>query len=186
VVAGATYHAGRGIWQGVTTGNTSFIGIEAENTGHTTGPKADPWPEVQLDAYRRGVAAILNKIGADALMCCGHKEYALPVGRKPDPNFDMNNFRSQVAAIMAGTAPRPALVPAVGANNRSTLRSGARGPLVEELQRKLGVPVDGKFGPATEAAVRQFQREHRLVPDGIVGPRTWAAVIGNTPASHPT
>jgi hypothetical protein len=135
VAAGATYHAGKGNWQGVTTGNTSFIGIEAENTGLTTGPNADPWPEVQLNAYRRGVAAILNKIGADELMCCGHKEYALPVGRKPDPNFDMNKFRSQVAAIMADTAPRPGLVPAVGANNRPTLRSGARGSLVEELQR---------------------------------------------------
>jgi N-acetyl-anhydromuramyl-L-alanine amidase AmpD len=183
VAAGATYHAGKGNWQGVTTGNTSFIGIEAENTGLTTGPNADPWPEVQLDAYRRGVAAILNRIGTDALMCCGHKEYALPVGRKTDPSFDMNNFRSQVAAIMAGTAPPPAVV---DANDRPTLSRGARGSQVKELQGKLGVPVDGSFGPATEAAVRQFQREHRLAPDGIVGARTWAAVLENTPASHPT
>ena len=58
-----------------------------------------------MDAYRRGVAAILKKIRANAIMCCGHKEYALPVGRKPDPTFDMDEFRSQVGAIMAGIAP---------------------------------------------------------------------------------
>jgi len=101
VAAGRAYHAGAGIWQGITTGNTSFIGIEAENTGLTAGPNAEPWPDVQMDAYRRGVAAILAKIGADASMCCGHKEYALPAGRKTDPSFDMNDFRAEVAAIMA-------------------------------------------------------------------------------------
>ena len=82
VAAGRANHAGRGEWQGVTSGNTHFIGIEAENTG----TEADmPWPEVQMDAYRRGVAAILTHIGADPIMVCGHKEYALPRGRKPDP-----------------------------------------------------------------------------------------------------
>ena len=42
-----------------TSGNSSFIGIEAENTGLAN----DPWPAVQIHAYRRGVAAILKKIG---------------------------------------------------------------------------------------------------------------------------
>jgi N-acetyl-anhydromuramyl-L-alanine amidase AmpD len=175
VAAGRASHAGRGNWQGVTTGNSSFIGIEAENTGHTTGPRADPWPQVQIDAYRRGVAAILKKIGADPIMCCGHKEYALPRSRKPDPTFDMDNFRFQVAAIMAGTAPRASLIPAVDSQNRPTLRRGAEGSLVREIQTKLGIGVDGDFGPRTEAAVRQFQRNKGLVPDGIVGPQTWAA-----------
>ena len=58
LAAGKGYHAGAGSWQGVTDGNSHFIGIEAENTVETTGPRADPWPEVQLDAYARGCAAI--------------------------------------------------------------------------------------------------------------------------------
>jgi len=74
VAAGRANHAGAGSWQGIATGNTSFIGIEAENTGVRQGPNADTWPEVQMDAYRRGVAAILAKIGANPIMCCGHKE----------------------------------------------------------------------------------------------------------------
>jgi peptidoglycan hydrolase-like protein with peptidoglycan-binding domain len=109
-------------------------------------------------------------------MCCGHKEYALPIGRKDDPTFDMDDFRRQVAAIMGGTAPDAPLIPARDAGNRPTLRRGAKGPLVEQIQNKVGVHADGKLGSITEAAIRQFQRNHGLVPDGIVGPRTWAAI----------
>ena len=176
VAAGRCNHAGAGNWQGFTSGNTNFIGIEAENTGHVSGPKADPWPAIQLDAYRRGVAAILKKIGANAIMCCGHKEYALPQGRKPDPNFDMNDFRLQVSAIMAGTAPHPSVIPATDAAGRRTLRRGDSGELVKEIQPKIGVAASGIFDADTEAALRQFQRDNGLVADGIVGPRTWATL----------
>jgi peptidoglycan hydrolase-like protein with peptidoglycan-binding domain len=174
VAAGRCNHAGEGSWQGITTGNTNFIGIEAENTGFLEGPKADPWPAIQLDAYRRGVAAILKKIRANAIMCCGHKEYALPPGRKNDPKFDMNDFRMQVSAIMAGTAPLPTIIPAADGAGRPTLRRGASGALVKEVQTKIAVPATGSFDGQTEAAVRRFQRDHGLVADGIVGPRTWA------------
>jgi len=172
VAAGRCFHAGRGDWQGINTGNSSFIGIEAENTGLGN----DPWPEVQLDAYRRGVAAILKKIRANAIMCAGHKEYALPHGRKNDPTFEMVPFRQQVSAIMAGTAPAPSIIPAVDAENRPTLRRGATGALVEEVQRKIGIAVTGMFDGLMEAAVRVFQRRHDLVPDGIIGPRSWATL----------
>jgi len=176
VAAGRCNHAGRGNWQGFTAGNTNFIGIEAENTGHPTGPNADPWPAVQMDAYRRGVAAILKKIRANAIMCCGHKEYALPQGRKPDPTFIMNDFRVQVASMMAGTAPNPSVVPATDGDGRPTLRRGDTGALVKQVQTKVGVAASGNFDGETEAAVRRFQHDHGLVPDGIVGPRTWATL----------
>jgi N-acetyl-anhydromuramyl-L-alanine amidase AmpD len=176
VAAGRCNHAGTGNWQGFTHGNMNFIGIEAENTGVARGPKADPWPAVQMDAYRRGAAAILKKIGANALMVCGHKEYALPQGRKIDPSFDMDDFRLQVAAIMAGTAPLPYVIPVMDAEGRKTLRRGARGHQVKQVQLKVGVAASGSFDAGTEAAVRGFQRDHQLVPDGIVGPRTWATL----------
>jgi N-acetyl-anhydromuramyl-L-alanine amidase AmpD len=176
VAAGRANHAGRGNWQGLTSGNTNFIGIEAENTGHTSGPKAEPWPAIQMDAYRRGVAAILKTVGANAIMCCGHKEYALPQGRKTDPTFDMDDFRMRVAAIMAGNAPNPSIIPAADETGSPTLRRGDEGDLVEEIQATVGADVTGKFDAVTEAAVRAFQRLKGLVPDGIVGPRTWATL----------
>jgi hypothetical protein len=182
VAAGKCYHAGKGAWQGYKTGNTSFIGIEAENMG----THKDPWPEVQMDAYRRGVSAILKHIGQAPIMCAGHKEYA--PGRKPDPLFDMDPFRAGIAAIMKGTAPAPALIPQVEPKSpredvptpRSTLRRGSTGELVKQVQEKVGVAADGDFGSKTEAAVRVFQRTHDMVPDGIVGPKTWAALDGKS------
>ena len=179
IAAGRANHAGAGSWLGIESGNRSFIGIEAENTGV---PNDQPWPEVQMDAYRRGVAALLTHQGLPAGACAGHKEYALPRGRKIDPSFDMNAFRAGVAAIMAGQAPAPTLIPAFeptpapGKPPRLTLRRGASGELVSTLQRLIGAKVDGQFGAGTEALVRASQLKLGLVPDGIVGPRTWAAL----------
>jgi hypothetical protein len=95
VAAGHCNHAGPGEWQGVTAGNTHFIGIEAENDGLAD----DPWPDVQVEEYAKGVAAILDHIGAATIMCGGHKEYA-PT-RKIDPSFDMDRFRAKVSLARA-------------------------------------------------------------------------------------
>lgn len=65
------------------------------------------------------------------------------------------------------------------------IREGATGEEVRDVQRRLiargaRIPVaeqEGVFGPATEDAVRSFQRERGLVADGIVGPDTWAALV---------
>jgi peptidoglycan hydrolase-like protein with peptidoglycan-binding domain len=174
IAAGRCNHAGAGSWKDIVTGNSSFIGIEGENTGRGD----DPWPAVQIDAYRRGVAALLKHAGQSAEFCVGHKEYALPMGRKVDPDFDMGQFRLDVAALMSGATAPPPLIPAAepeGTARRPTLRRGDSGEWVTIIQRKVGAVADGQFGARTEAAVRDFQRRHDLVPDGIVGPKTWLA-----------
>ena len=175
VASGRANHAGAGEWNGITTGNSSFVGIEAENSGRSS----DPWPDIQLDAYHRGVAAILRHVGRAAASCCGHREFALPSGRKRDPNLDMDDFRLRVAEILGGTAPPPTLIPVaeIGGRSRPTVRRGDTGQFVTELQQRLGMPdSQAVFGPKTEAAVRAFQRERNIVPDGIVGPKTWAEI----------
>jgi peptidoglycan hydrolase-like protein with peptidoglycan-binding domain len=37
--------------------------------------------------------------------------------------------------------------------------------------------IDGKFGPSTEGAVKQFQIDNKLKEkDGVAGPETWGAI----------
>lgn len=174
IAAGRANHAGRGSWRGITTGNSSFIGIEAENEG---APRSE-WPDWQMDAYRRGVAAILRYLGKGAEMCCGHREYAKPDGRKIDPRFDMDVFREGVRDVMRGVARIRPIVPAADDTGNPTLERGARGDLVVLVQTAVGVEPDGVFGAATEAAVRRFQLRLGLRPDGVVGPKTWEHIRG--------
>ena len=68
---------------------------------------------------------------------------------------------------------------------RPTLRKGAKGDAVKELQERLlalGYDVgktgaDGIFGKKTLAAVKAFQRDRGLKEDGIFGILTWAKLI---------
>jgi peptidoglycan hydrolase-like protein with peptidoglycan-binding domain len=56
------------------------------------------------------------------------------------------------------------------------LRYGSRGSAVARVQQRLRIAADGVFGAQTLAAVRAFQRAHRLTVDGVVGPNTWRAL----------
>jgi hypothetical protein len=65
-----------------------------------------------------------------------------------------------------------------GRSGRRTVRGGG----VRSLQRVLGLPADGVFGPNTESAVKRFQRRHGLTVDGVVGPMTRRALgLGSGP-----
>jgi hypothetical protein len=64
----------------------------------------------------------------------------------------------------------------------SKLRRGAAGPEVKRVQEWLtlsgfAVQPDGKFGPATELAVRRYQRAKRLPDDGVVTPDCYALLV---------
>lgn len=78
------------------------------------------------------------------------------------------------ASDAKGFPPKPVQV-------SHTLKRGSRGAAVVALQQRLKrdyplyaskLAVDGIFGPATEAVVREFQRRAGLVVDGLVGPAT--------------
>lgn len=74
-------------------------------------------------------------------------------------------------------------VPPVAANHpfTTTTRRGDHGAVVMAVQARLihygaKITADGSFGPATEGAVKAFQRTHHLTVDGVVGRNTWAAL----------
>ena len=64
----------------------------------------------------------------------------------------------------------------------ASLRPGDEGERVRQLQEDLVAlgystgGVDGKYGPATEEAVREFQTSSGLVVDGVAGAATLAAL----------
>jgi peptidoglycan hydrolase-like protein with peptidoglycan-binding domain len=79
--------------------------------------------------------------------------------------------------------------------NTPLLARGASGSVVTALQKGLKKystpatdpgPVDGDFGPMTEAAVKAYQQDRGVQADGIVGDQTWwvpAGAAGATLAS---
>jgi peptidoglycan hydrolase-like protein with peptidoglycan-binding domain len=75
-----------------------------------------------------------------------------------------------LALACCGALATPALADA------EVLKRGSRGPVVVQLQQKLGIPADGVFGPQTGHAVRRYQARKGLVVDGVVGPQTAAAL----------
>jgi len=111
VAAGKANHAGAGQWDGANE-SVEAIGIEAFNWGASIPfPTRELWSPVQLDAYDRGVAALLAHIGQDASHFCGHREWATPPGRKPDPSgIDLDAMRARVAAIMEPMTPTQARI----------------------------------------------------------------------------
>jgi peptidoglycan hydrolase-like protein with peptidoglycan-binding domain len=57
-----------------------------------------------------------------------------------------------------------------------TLRRGDTGDDVKLLQAAV-MPHDGRFGPQTERAVRDYQQANGLKVDGICGPATWRSIL---------
>ena len=69
---------------------------------------------------------------------------------------------------------------------------GSTGSSVSALQEKLNangydLEVDGQFGPATQKAVKDYQKKKGLQVDGIAGAETWGSLLQSPAAqSGPT
>lgn len=77
--------------------------------------------------------------------------------------------------------------------DHDTIRKGAKGPLVVEMQGRLlahgrTLPkygADGDFGTETETALKQFQGVNGLTVDGVCGPSSWSALLKEPEANPP-
>lgn len=96
-----------------------------------------------------------------------------PASARPRPDAPVVLTNAPASAAAPTQPPAHTSAPVVA---RPTVKKGSNGPAVADVQRRVGVLADGKFGKGTEAAVKRFQSAHGLKPDGIVGPNTWAAL----------
>lgn len=188
IAAGRANHAGAGSWNGLNK-NSSFYGIESENTGYGSGSRAEPWPLEQLLTIAKVTAALINYDVSKIPNCCQHKEYA------PNRKIDMhsisgdqmrqltlnvcNEHNGQAPAPAPAPTPAPAAPPVDGSvdlvaiaagielASKQVIRLGSKGEAVKWAQvllnNKLGsnLAVDGDFGPATERAVKELQTNVR-------------------------
>lgn len=168
-----------------------------ERNAHTV-----PWRRPQIIALRNTCAALLSKLRSGVDRMIGHNDYAGATQGKWDPgNLLIHqvpgrwNLRDEVQKRMNGfvfpgeDGPRPIpnptpappkpIPPAPAPEHAGVLLyRGMNGPAVRRLQETLRrwyskLAVDGAFGPATEAAVRDFQSlRPPLDVDGVVGPAT--------------
>ncbi|MEU6075966.1 D-Ala-D-Ala carboxypeptidase family metallohydrolase [Micromonospora sp. NPDC047074] len=88
-----------------------------------------------------------------------------------------------ISAVTVATVSAPAQADACYTWNR-VLKEGTSGEDVRQLQiRVSGYPgynarivLDGKFGPATKAAVIRFQKAYGLAADGVAGTNTYSKI----------
>lgn len=70
----------------------------------------------------------------------------------------------------------------VTAEDMPLIKKGSKGDAVRKLQEMLNAKgyklnVDSDFGPATDAAVRAYQKANHLEVDGEVGQNTWSSLF---------
>lgn len=129
-------------------------------------------------------------------------QYASPTTPIPggQGHYDLSVAEESWLAASMTPAPEPGPAPVPGGGGTPTpasepdpapepqggfvpplLKNGSFSSSVKAAQTLLNLhdaklAVDGVFGPATEAAVRNFQTVLHLTVDGIVGPATWTAL----------
>jgi peptidoglycan hydrolase-like protein with peptidoglycan-binding domain len=96
-----------------------------------------------------------------------------------------------VTAGTANAAGAPAPIKLTSSQCPTDITYGQISGCVTELQELLNnhgarLGVDGDFGPATLAAVKNYQASHGLSVDGIVGPATKASLDGSSTPPPPT
>lgn len=185
VAAGRANHAGSGGWRGL-SGNSSVYGVEIENIGNN----GEPWRLDQLDTAARVAAALLGNPDAS----CHHKEWT---SRKPDMHTVSGDAMRQATRNVMGQPSVPAGPPvdlvaiaaAIAEARKHTLREGDNNDHVKWAQAGInnlsgrGLAVDGAFGPATAAAVRDLQKFFGLPETGVVDAAVWGILFDLKPAA---
>lgn len=157
---------------------------------------ADSYDEKDCKANPNHVGMVTAVSGNSFTVTEGNKSTSKQVGtREMKVNgryirgFCLPNYAAAAKRLSKTTSPA-ATTNAVSAFKTVSvklpvLKKGASGAPVEALQCLLltrGIScgdsgIDGSFGSDTNAALKQFQKEHGLAVDGSCGSATWAELI---------
>jgi peptidoglycan hydrolase-like protein with peptidoglycan-binding domain len=163
-------------------GRGEDAGARGKDASAGRGTNASGSIKATASQSRREVRRLQRKLGVPADGVFG------PQTKRAVKRFQRRH--GLVADGVVGPVTRSALGLGAGPVLKRERRGGGQGPArragrrsarqggggVRALQRALGIPADGVFGPQTESAVRRFQRSHGLTADGVVGPDTRRAL----------
>lgn len=154
-----TYHVGNS--------NRRALGVCMVGDFRVQDPTKEQW-----NALYDLLVHLMSMLNVNANNVWGHQEFP-GYSWKPCPSLSMEQIRSNLIKNK-----RIIISPVKESASMSVLKRGDRSPDVKTLQENLnslghncGV-ADGIFGPATENAVKSFQRSANLTVDGIAGPQT--------------
>ena len=85
----------------------------------------------------------------------------------------LKSYQKEHSLTVDGIAG-PDTFAALGLYELILLKVGTSGESVKKLQTALGLTADGKFGPGTQKAVKDYQAKNGLEADGFAGPATLA------------
>ena len=136
--------------------------------------------------YAKLCKALIKEFGLSTSRVRGHKEVAVPRGRKPDPNFNMSQFRKKVGGAKGGVSSGGGT--SGGSRSYKTVAYGTtlgkwdKGNPVKDWQDFLKAQgydlgkggVDGYFGDSTVSATKKYQKKVGVKVDGMAGKDTWA------------
>ncbi|NOK57311.1 MAG: Peptidoglycan hydrolase (amidase) enhancer domain [Chloroflexi bacterium AL-W] len=168
---GSHYWANQGKnWQWIL--NFYYANITISRIGSDPGPGPSPtWPN-----YRRGDSGT-NVFTIQLLLQVHGHSLGVDGNFGPETDRTVRDFQSQQGLKVDGV---------VGSQTWQALiinvKEGDQGVAVQAAQRQLNkygynLEVDGKFGPKTDTATRDFQLKHNLTVDGKIGPQTWPTLV---------
>ncbi|MFI5842540.1 N-acetylmuramoyl-L-alanine amidase [Catenuloplanes sp. NPDC051500] len=146
--------------------NDEAVGIENEGTYTSVVPPAALYDQLVLLC-----ADICAAWGFNPRQIYGHRDFWAT--ECPGELFypRLAGLRTDVAARLGVTVdPWPTFPEGTAGQHARTIQYLLR-------QQGATITADGSFGPATAAAVRDFQTRKGLTADGIVGATTWPVLI---------
>jgi peptidoglycan hydrolase-like protein with peptidoglycan-binding domain len=95
----------------------------------------------------------------------------------PGTETALKDYQKKHGLMVDGVAG-PDTFAQMGLHELVLLAPGSAGEAVKKLQQALGIAADGRFGPGTQKALRDFQAKNGLDADGLAGPATLAKMSG--------